>query len=174
MRQDRTPVDPMDPVSLAVNGISGQMRRTMVRDMLTAEGAERARHDPLLGPIEPDLLEEQASEEFRHAMSAMAGPTWMGGEHLPPLPSTAPSASGARTARVSSDSYGMWGFPSPASSRPRDPLHLFRRLQASMTTRMSGSRSREALRRVTHDTPKNTRIDSTSDSPDTVTPTGNV
>ena len=30
-----------DPVALALNGIQGQMRREMVRDMLTAEGEQR-------------------------------------------------------------------------------------------------------------------------------------
>ena len=101
MPQDRTPVDPInpvdldfrpesytdfrDPVSLAVNGISGQMRRIMVRDMLTAEGAKRSQHDHVLGPIEPELLEERVSEEFRGAAFGFGGPTWMGGEYLPPL-----------------------------------------------------------------------------------------
>ena len=33
-----------DPVALALNGIQGQMRREMVRDMLTAEDEHRPRH----------------------------------------------------------------------------------------------------------------------------------
>ncbi len=74
-----------DPVSLALNGISGQLRRAMVRDMLTSVGAERMAQDALLGPIEPDILEERASEAFRSTMVSLAGPTWMGGEYLPPL-----------------------------------------------------------------------------------------
>ncbi|TVP60379.1 MAG: hypothetical protein EA351_00710 [Gemmatimonadales bacterium] len=74
-----------DPVAVALNGISGQMRREMVRDMLTSVGAERTVQDALLGPIEPDILEERASEAFRSTMSYLGGPTWMGGEYLPPL-----------------------------------------------------------------------------------------
>jgi hypothetical protein len=74
-----------DPVSLALNGIAGQRRREMVRDILTAEGEKRERLDELLGPIHPDILRERASRDFASSMTRMAGPTWMGGEYLPPL-----------------------------------------------------------------------------------------
>ncbi|TVP78240.1 MAG: hypothetical protein EA352_02350 [Gemmatimonadales bacterium] len=81
----RTYGDFEDPVALALNGISGQRRREMIRDMLTAQGEERKRLEEALGPIHPDLLEEQASESFQSTMTGTAGPTWMGGEYLPPL-----------------------------------------------------------------------------------------
>ncbi|MHB1191933.1 MAG: hypothetical protein ACYC6F_02715 [Longimicrobiales bacterium] len=71
------------PVDLAVNGISGQMRREMVRDMLTAEGEQRERYDALLGPIEPAILEERADESFVQNLSGCGGPNWLGGEYLP-------------------------------------------------------------------------------------------
>lgn len=74
-----------DPVALAVNGINGQMRRDMVRDMLSAEGEQREHYDALLGPIQEDILEERADESFIHNLSGFWGPSWMGGEYLPPL-----------------------------------------------------------------------------------------
>ena len=72
-----------DPVSLALNGIKGQMRREMARDMLTAEGEQRAVYDAVLGPIEDEILDEHASETFKHQMNHTLGPSWMGGEYLP-------------------------------------------------------------------------------------------
>ncbi|NJD19752.1 MAG: hypothetical protein FIA95_10790 [Gemmatimonadetes bacterium] len=72
-----------DPVALAVNGVNGQMRREMVRDMLSAEGAKRAEYDGLLGPIEEGILEERTDESFIHSLSGFWGPSWMGGEYLP-------------------------------------------------------------------------------------------
>jgi hypothetical protein len=72
-----------DPVALAVNGIAGQMRREMVRDMLSAEGAKREGYDEVLGSIQPDILEERADERFIHNLSSVCGPSWMGGEYLP-------------------------------------------------------------------------------------------
>lgn len=78
-------VDFTDPVALAVNGISGQMRREMVRDMLTAEGETRAAYDTLFGPIEPDILEERVDESFVRGLSGNMGPSWLGGEYLPCL-----------------------------------------------------------------------------------------
>ena len=72
-----------DPVSLALNGIKGQMRREMARDMLTAEGERRAAYDAVLGPIESDILGEQAPAGFTHNLNHAFGPSWMGGEYLP-------------------------------------------------------------------------------------------
>ena len=72
-----------DPVSLALNGIKGQMRREMARDMLTAEGDQRAAYDAVLGPIESDILGEQAPAGFTHNLNHAFGPSWMGGEYLP-------------------------------------------------------------------------------------------
>jgi len=72
-----------DPVALALNGISGQMRREMVRDMLTAEGEHREEMDALLGPIDPRILEERADERSIQHVSSLCGPSWMGGEYLP-------------------------------------------------------------------------------------------
>jgi hypothetical protein len=74
-----------DPVSLALNGIKGQMRREMVRDMLEAQGEKRAVYDAVLGPIEDDVLSDRASEGFVNTMNRSMGPSWMGGEYLPDL-----------------------------------------------------------------------------------------
>ena len=74
-----------DPVALALNGIKGQMRREMVRDMLTAEGDKRAAYDVVLGPIDEEVLGERASEAFMSTMNHTYGPAWMGGEYLPDL-----------------------------------------------------------------------------------------
>ena len=52
-----------NPVSVALNGILGHNRRAMVRDMLTATGPDRDRIDAL-GPIEPEILQERADEDF--------------------------------------------------------------------------------------------------------------
>ena len=75
-----------NPVALALNGINGQMRRTMVRDMMTAEGEQREEYDALLGPIEPNILEERAKDPA--GASALMGPSWLGGEYLPPRSTT--------------------------------------------------------------------------------------
>ena len=72
-----------DPVALALNGIQGQMRREMVRDMLTAEGEHREFCDNVLGSIEPNILKERADEQFIYHMSNFDSPVWMGGEYLP-------------------------------------------------------------------------------------------
>ena len=72
-----------DPVALALNGITGQMRREMVRDMLTAEGKQREEYDARLGPIDPSILEERADASFISTMNHVGGPSWMGGEYLP-------------------------------------------------------------------------------------------
>lgn len=77
-------IDFDDPVALVVNGINGQLRREMARDMLTAEGEKRAAYDALLGPIDPGILEERSSESFFRGM-ARVDPTWLGGEFLPTL-----------------------------------------------------------------------------------------
>ena len=74
-----------DPVSLALNGIKGQMRREMTRDMLTAEGEQRATYDEVLGPIDDEILGERAPAAFTHQLNRALGPTWMGGEFLPDL-----------------------------------------------------------------------------------------
>lgn len=74
-----------DPVALALNGIKGQMRREMVRDMLTAEGDQREIYDLLLGPVEEEILGEEAPGAFTHALNRRYGPTWLGGEYLPNL-----------------------------------------------------------------------------------------
>jgi hypothetical protein len=78
----RSYADFADPVSLAVSGINGQMRRTMVRDMLTAEGEQRELYDAALGDIEPEILEERPAD-----LSSLRSlsPIWMGGEYLTPL-----------------------------------------------------------------------------------------
>ena len=76
-----------DPVALVLNGIRGQMRREMARDMLTAEGEHREFVDTQLGPIQPGLLEERAHENFIHTMSGCHSPVWMGGEYLPDVDS---------------------------------------------------------------------------------------
>ena len=47
-----------NPVALALNGIEGQMRRTMARDMLLAEGDQREHYDAVLGPIDDEILSE--------------------------------------------------------------------------------------------------------------------
>lgn len=78
-------VDFDDPVALALNGIKGQMRREMVRDMLSAEGEQRAMYDAVLGPIEDEVLSERASEAFTRNLNLTFGPWWMGGEYLPDL-----------------------------------------------------------------------------------------
>lgn len=74
-----------DPVALALNGIKGQMRREMVRDMLSAEGDKREAHDVVLGPIDEDVLGERAPEDFVHDLTLALGPSWMGGEYRPDL-----------------------------------------------------------------------------------------
>lgn len=74
-----------DPIALALNGIKGQMRREMVRDMLSAEGDQRAAYDAVLGPIEDDILSESSSEAFISTRNRALGPSWMGGEYLPDL-----------------------------------------------------------------------------------------
>ena len=76
-----------DPVALVLNGIRGQMRREMARDMLVAEGEHREFVDTQLGPIQPGLLEERAHENFIHTMSGCHSPVWMGGEYLPDVDS---------------------------------------------------------------------------------------
>jgi hypothetical protein len=73
------------PVALALNGIKGQMRREMVRDLLSAEGEQRALYDQLLGPIEPDTLEQSLPTDRTHGPSRALGPSWLGGEFLPDL-----------------------------------------------------------------------------------------
>ena len=77
-----------DPVALVLNGIRGQMRREMARDMLTAEGEHREFIDTQLGPIQPGLLEERADEKFIQTMSGSCSPVWMGGEYLPDVDSS--------------------------------------------------------------------------------------
>lgn len=72
-----------DPIDLAVNGIKGQLRREMVRDMLSAEGEYREVVDRVLGPIEQEILEEKAPEGFTGDLTRVHGPQWMGGEYLP-------------------------------------------------------------------------------------------
>jgi hypothetical protein len=74
-----------DPVALALNGVLGQQRREMIRDMLTARGDARELYDELLGSLEPGLLGEEAEAGFVHTLSSLMGPWWMGGEFLPPL-----------------------------------------------------------------------------------------
>ncbi len=74
-----------DPVALTLNGIKGQMRREMVRDMLSADGDKREACDAVLGPVEDDILGEHASEGFVEGMNRSCGPSWMGGEYLPDL-----------------------------------------------------------------------------------------
>lgn len=74
-----------DPVALALNGIKGQRRREMVRDMLTTEGEQRETFDALLGPIEDGILEEDAPEGFVQNLNQSFGPSWLGGEYLPNL-----------------------------------------------------------------------------------------
>ena len=74
-----------DPVALALNGIKGQMRREMARDMLEADGEKRAVYDALLGTIEDRILEESSPEESIQALNRVHGPWWMGGEYLPTL-----------------------------------------------------------------------------------------
>lgn len=49
-----------DPVALALNGIKGQMRRVMVRDMLSAEGDKRGSPK-----AEQESLERVAGEHER-------------------------------------------------------------------------------------------------------------
>jgi hypothetical protein len=71
------------PVALALNGINGQMRRTMVRDMLTVTGEARALYDATLGPVDPDLLEERPEPGRINAVNSLLGPSWLGGEYLP-------------------------------------------------------------------------------------------
>lgn len=88
-----------NPVALALNGIRGQRRREMVRDMLTAEGADRERYDAVLGPIDDDILAERADESFIRRTSRVLGPSWLGGEYLP---GTKPGE--VEIARVSLDS----------------------------------------------------------------------
>ena len=72
-----------DPVALALNGINGQMRRVMVRDMMTAEGETRDHYDDTLGPIDPALLDEQSDEDRVRFRNSTLGPSWLGGEYLP-------------------------------------------------------------------------------------------
>jgi len=74
-----------DPVAASLNGIKGQMRRAMVRDMLSAEGEKRAAYDAVLGPIEDEILDERAPDAFVRSMNLARGPSWMGGEYLPDL-----------------------------------------------------------------------------------------
>jgi hypothetical protein len=74
-----------DPVSLALSGIAGQLRRDMVRDMLLAEYGKRAPHDIAVPFIEPAILEERADAEFQNWLVYYHGPTWLGGEYLPGL-----------------------------------------------------------------------------------------
>jgi len=74
-----------DPVTLALNGVQGQRRREMIRDILTARGDTRELYDELLGSLDPGLLGEKAEAGFVSALSSFAGPSWMGGEFLPPL-----------------------------------------------------------------------------------------
>jgi hypothetical protein len=74
-----------DPVALALNGIKGQMRREMLRDMLSAEGEKRAAYDVVLGPIEDEALGERAPEAFVNDLNRAYGPSWLGGEFLPDL-----------------------------------------------------------------------------------------
>lgn len=74
-----------DPVALALNGLKGQMRREMVRDVLEAQGEQREHYDAVLGSLEDDLLEERAPEAFTHGITSIFGPRWMGGEYLPDM-----------------------------------------------------------------------------------------
>ena len=76
---------PRDPASEILAGIKGELRRRMVRDMLTAEGAQRARNDRVLGEIDSELLGENVDESFTSRMSRMTSFQWMGGEYLPDL-----------------------------------------------------------------------------------------
>lgn len=71
------------PVALALNGINGQMRRVMVRDMLTVTGADRAHYDATLGSIDPAILEEQSDPDRLLVVNRALGPSWLGGEYLP-------------------------------------------------------------------------------------------
>ena len=71
------------PVAAALNGIRGQMRREMVRDMLTAEGEQRVFYDNVLGPISEEVLSNTSPQDFVDHANQTMGPSWMGGEYLP-------------------------------------------------------------------------------------------
>jgi hypothetical protein len=70
-----------DPVTLALNGVQGQRRREMIRDILTARGDTRELYDELLGSLGPGLLGEKAEAGFVSALSNVAGPSWMVDEY---------------------------------------------------------------------------------------------
>ena len=84
-----------DPLALALNGIQGQRRREMIRDILTREVTDDRSFDEyaglgdevvnelLFGSIQQDILEERAPKSFIDTMSGAHSPCWMGGEFLP-------------------------------------------------------------------------------------------
>lgn len=70
-----------DPLAAILNGVNGQNRREMIRDMLA--GPHRDDLLRLLGPVDEGILVEQADEAFVRTLSRSAGPEWLGGEYLP-------------------------------------------------------------------------------------------
>jgi hypothetical protein len=70
-----------DPLAAILNGVAGQQRREMIRDMLSGE--HRQDLVSILGPLDDGLLAERAEEAFVRTLSQSAGPAWLGGEYLP-------------------------------------------------------------------------------------------
>lgn len=69
--------DPADPETAILSGITGQLRRAMVRDFIRGEA------HPALGEISDDYLADILSEENRVRLGRVH-PQFMGGEYLPP------------------------------------------------------------------------------------------
>jgi hypothetical protein len=74
--------DHADPVAAIVQNVKGDLRRELIRDILTAGGEKRAHYEAILGDLDDELYAPTASNSFRARM-ALVNPHWLGGELLP-------------------------------------------------------------------------------------------
>jgi hypothetical protein len=74
--------DHADPVAAIVQNVKGDLRRELIRDILTAGGEKRAHYEAILGDLDDELYAPTSSDSFRARM-ALVNPHWLGGELLP-------------------------------------------------------------------------------------------
>jgi hypothetical protein len=71
-----------DAISAITANIKGTLRREMVVDVLTAEGAKRSLYEAAIGSLDSSFLESEAEPELKRSLG-LIHPSWMGGEYLP-------------------------------------------------------------------------------------------
>ncbi len=75
---------PGDPIAAITHNIKGQLRREMIRDIVSGNASRNAPNDAIadaLRQVEPGLLEDELEEPLG---LERLDPRWMGGEYLPP------------------------------------------------------------------------------------------